>query len=238
MERIITYETLRNFAYSNDLLIKTDIKGIVIEFYGLGGMTMYNNDLPDGIEYAEKGIVYIIPYYNPWSWMNEAAVKLTDEIIEVIVNKYNLKNVKIVSTGKSMGGLSSLVYSRYAKITPIACVANCPVCDLPYHFTERTDLPRTLYSAFFNYNMSLQEALKLNSPVHLVDEMPNIKYIIFHTEEDKAVNIDKHSKLFVSLMEKEHDIKLITIPNRGHCDLSVYKLVEFRETILKSILGD
>ena len=59
MEKIITYETLRNFAYSNDLLIKSDIKGIVIEFYGLGGMMMYNNDLPDGIEYAEKGIVIL-----------------------------------------------------------------------------------------------------------------------------------------------------------------------------------
>jgi len=33
MKKVITYETLRNFAYSNDRLIMGKIRGIVVEFF-------------------------------------------------------------------------------------------------------------------------------------------------------------------------------------------------------------
>ena len=98
MEKIINYENLRNFAYSNDKLVKGDIKGIVLEFCGLGNMTMHNVDPGDAIEYAEKGIIYVVPYYNPWCWMNQQTVAYVDEIIAVICEKYHLdETVKIVS---------------------------------------------------------------------------------------------------------------------------------------------
>ena len=154
--------------------------------------------------------------------MNDSAVKLTDEIVEVLQEKYRLgENVKIVSSGGSMGGLSALVYTACAKITPVACVANCPVCDLPYHFTERDDLPRTLYSAFFTYEGSMNEALRSASPLHLVDKMPDIPYVLFHCTADLAVNIDKHSGAFVDAMKAAgKNIELVKVEGRGHCDLS------------------
>ena len=235
MDKLITYETLRNFAYSNDHLIKGNIKGIVLNFYGLGGMTIHNTDPGDALDFAEKGIIYLIPYYNPWSWMNRQAVKYTDEIIAVILDNYNLdSSIKIVSTGGSMGGLSALVYCAYANITPCACIANCPVCDLPFHFTERPDLPRTLYSAFGEYEEDLQSALESCSPLHLVDKMPNISYNIFHCDGDKAVNIEKHSIRFVEAMKGKHQISLYTIPLRGHCDLSPIARVDYINAILKA----
>lgn len=223
MEKIITYENLRNFAYSNDRFIKGGIKGIVLNFFGLGGTARYDDDFGEGLDYAEKGIIYVIPYYNPWCWMNRQAVKFTDEIISVLLNQYSLeKDVKIVSTGGSMGGLSALTYCAYARITPCACITNCPVCDLEYHYTERPDLPRTLYSAFFDYDGTMQDALKSCSPLHLAEsgKMPDIPYVIFHCEKDKSVNMEKHSLRFVTEMEKMHSIRLIKVPNRGHCDLS------------------
>ena len=222
MEKIITYENLRNFAYSSDRLVKGEIKGIVISFYGLGGAAMYSKDCGTAIDLAKKGIVYIHPYTNPWCWMNESAVKLTDEIIEVLCDRYNLgKNVKIVSSGGSMGGLSALVYTAYAKITPVACVTNCPVCDLPYHYTERDDLPRTLYSAFSTYEGSMDEALRSASPLHLASKMPQIPYVIYHCTADLAVNIEKHSERFVEAMRAEgRQIDFIKVEDRGHCDLT------------------
>lgn len=235
MNKIMTYETLRSFTYSNDHLIKGQIKGIVVEFFGLGGMRMYDTDPGNAIEYAEQGIVYLIPYNNPWNWMNKQAVDFTDEVIEVLQEKYSFSSdIKVVAIGGSMGGLSALVYTRYAKITPVACVANCPVCDLPYHYTERPDLPRTLYSAFGNYDTTLDEALKSASPLHLVDSMPDTVYTVFHTEKDLAVNIDKHSVKFVDEMKKNHNITFIRVPHRGHCDLSPEALVEYKNTILKA----
>ena len=196
MKKIITYENLRSFAYSNDRLITGEIKGIVLNFFGLGGMTMYNSDPGDAIELAEKGVIYVVPYYDPWCWMNRQAVEYTDEIISVLCEKYGLdSSVKVVSTGGSMGGLSALVYCAYAKITPCACVANCPVCDLLYHFTERPDLPRTLYSAFYLYEGDMDTALRSCSPLHLVDKMPRIPYTIFHCSGDMAVNLENHSEI-------------------------------------------
>lgn len=158
--------------------------------------------------YAEKGILYVEPYNNPWAWMNNQAVKYTDEIIDVLIEKYALdENIPIVSTGLSMGGQSALVYTAKAKRIPVACVANCPVCDVVYHFTERKDLPRTLYSSLFNEAGTLEDALKSISPLHLIDKMPNVKYHIFHCDEDKSVNIDAHSK-------KLNERKIIIVLNQ------------------------
>ena len=233
MEKIINYDTLRNFAYSNDRLIKGQIRGIVLYFAGLGNATMYDKDPGDALEYAEGGIIFVRPYCNPWAWMNRQSVAYTDEIVAVLCEKYGLGDeVKIVSTGGSMGGLSALVYCAYAKITPCACVVNCPVCDLPYHFTERPDLPRTLYSAFGEYEGDLQSAMQSCSPLHLVDQMPDIPYTVFHCTGDKSVAIDRHSEPFVREMKKAHNIQFNVVPLRGHTDLSAKAKLEYGAAIL------
>lgn len=237
MEKIITIENLRNFAYCNNQLCKKPIQGLVVSFFGLGGATMYAEETGNGIQFAEKGILYVVPYQNPWAWQNKQNISYTDEIIDVLFEEYNLPDdLPVVSVGGSMGGLSALVYMVYAKRTPVACVANCPVCDLPYHYTERPDLPRTLYSAFYNYDCSLQEALKSASPLDLVDKMPvNSKYYIFHCEEDKAVNKQKHSDRFVDAMKENHNIHYYAVPDRGHCDLTDEMQNLYNEHIISSI---
>lgn len=221
MNKIITYDTLRRFAYSNDKICNTPIKGIAISFFGLGETKMFDEDTEEGAEFARKGIIYVIPYNNPWAWMNRQAVNYTDEIIGVLMSRYNLpEDIPIVSTGGSMGGQSALVYTVLAKHTPVACVANCPVCDLPFHFGERPDLPRTLYSAFYNEDGSMEEILKGASPIHLADRMPDIDYYIFHCENDKAVNIKKHSDILVGRMRGRLNVKYHTLPSGGHCELT------------------
>ena len=238
MEKIITIENLRYFAYCNNQICKKPIKGIAISFSGLGGASMFSEETEDGIRLAENGILFVVPYQNPWAWQNKQNVSYTDEIIDVLFKKYDLPdNLPIVSTGGSMGGQSALVYMVYAARTPAACVANCPVCDLPYHFTERTDLPRTLYSAFYNYNCTLQEALESASPLHLVDKMPkNSKYYLFHCEEDRSVNKHKHSDRFVEKIKKEHNITYYAVPDRGHCDLPDETKQLYNEHIISSII--
>lgn len=221
MEKIITYETLRNFTYSNDKLCAKPVKGIVLNFKGLNFREMISEDDELSLRLAGQGIIYLTPYYNPWCWMNAQAVAYADEIIDVLIDKYQLpEDIPVISSGNSMGGLSSLVYTAKAKRTPAACVSNCPVCDLPFHLTERPDLPRTLYSAFWGYEGTMEEALRSNSPLHLAEEMPDIPYHIFHCEEDKSVNKQIHSDRFVEAMRKSHRVEYYEIPGRGHCDLS------------------
>lgn len=237
MKKLITYENLRSYAYSNDKLICGDVRGIVLDFFGLGAQSMYGEDTDNGRFYAEHGIIFVVPYNNPWAWMNPQAIAYTDEIVSVLLDHYNLpESTPIVSTGGSMGGLSALVYTKYARITPVRCVANCPVCDLPYHFTERDDLPRTLYSAFWNEEGELNDILERFSPLHLADTMPRISYKIFHCGSDNDVNIDCHSEKFVKAMkEASQDIEYRVVPGQDHCDLTADEWEKFRAFVLDAV---
>lgn len=238
MEKIITYESLRSFAYSNDRICSGPIRGIAVSFFGLGGAAMFSEDTKEGKFFAEHNIIYIVPYANPWAWMNRQTAAYMDEIIDVLIRHYDLPdNLPIVSTGGSMGGQSALVYMVYAARTPTACVANCPVCDLPFHFTERPDLPRTLYSAFGTYDGTMQEALESASPFHLADKMPDSAYYIFHCEADLAVNKQKHSDRFVEKMTANHTITYYAVPERGHCDLTPEMWQKYNDAIVQSIIG-
>ena len=218
----IEWKDLSLFAYTNAHLLTSSPKGIVLQFIGLNGNTRMVTEDPDEAKiYAEKGILMVIPYINPWAWMNRAAVKLTDAVVDAIYTYYDLpSDFPLVSTGGSMGGLCALVYTKWAKRTPTACAANCPVCDLPYHYTERPDLPRTLLSAFGEYDLPLTEAMETASPLHLADEMPDVPYFIAHCAEDKAVNKEMHSDRLIQKLEKEHTVTYCEVPGRGHCDLS------------------
>ena len=136
-----------------------------------------------------------------------------------------------------MGGLACIVYTMYAKHTPVGCVANCPVCDLPYHYTERVDLPRTLYSAFYSYDCTMDEALKSCSPLHLASALPKkTEYTVFHCEKDTAVNIGMHSDRFVAELSKYRHVDYFTVPDKGHCDLGEENTQRFREIALGYIL--
>ena len=211
MERKINYENLRYFAYSNDKIVNGKIRGVVLDFFGLGCQAMYHDDIEVGKFYAERGVLFVVPYTNPWGWMNRDEVRLTDEILDVL-------------------------FEKYAKRTPVGCVANCPVCDMPYHCTERVDLPRTIYSAFYGYDCSFEEALLSCSPLHLAPTLPEkTEYTVFHCEKDDAVNIDMHSASFVSELSKYRDVQYYTVPDRGHCDLDEENAQKYREIILSYI---
>ena len=237
MEKIINKQNVRNFAYVNDGVCKLPIKGMVVDFFGLGNMSMFALDTDAGEYYGERGIVYIVPYSNPWAWMNKQTVAYVDDIIGAVIDKLGLDvNIPIVLSGESMGGQSALTYCVYAKRTPVACVVNCPVCDSVYHYTERDDLPRTMYSAIYNEQGSLEDALKSISPVHLIDKMPRIEYHIFHCLSDNAVFPSKHSDIFVKEMQnKGHTVTYDTIPNRGHCDIGYHAKKLYAQYIVNAI---
>lgn len=237
MERIINSGNLRSFAYVNDHICKKPIRGIVIFFYGLNWNKMLQEDPPEAIKYAGEGILYVVPYNRPWAWMNRQAIAYTDEILDVLFEAYGLSpDTPIVSSGMSMGGLSAILYSKHSKRTPVACVANCPVCDMVYHYSERADLPRTLYGAFFHEPGTLEAVLKRNSPLHLVESLPRINYHIFHCEEDLSVNIHRHSETFVTAMKKQgHSITFHTVAERGHCDLTDEMMSRFQNDCIREI---
>ena len=255
MYRLMTYETLDYYAYSNDTEIQGEIKGIIVEFYGLYNQQKLNDYdgplaefLSDSIgdsyrnhahDFAKDGIIYIVPFCNPWNWMNRHTVSYVDEIIDVMLKHYQISNPRIVYSGRSMGGYNSLVYSRMAKHSPIGCIAGFPVCDLPYHYYEREDLPRTLWSAFGYYDCTLEEALLTTSPLHHVTEMPKIPYIFYQGDADMLVSKAHHSdKMVAALRENGFDVTYHVMSGCGHCEFSSEdKLDEYFQNGKKFILG-
>ena len=127
------------------------------------------------------------------------------------------------------------VFTSIFQDYPVACVANCPVCDLPYHYTERPDLPRTLYSAFGQYEGTLEAALQSASPLHLAAGMPESAYYIFHCDQDSAVNKEMHSDKFVEALRAYKPVTYHVINGRDHCDLTEEMRKQYHTYIVESI---
>lgn len=106
-----------------------------------------------------------------------------------------------------MDGLGARIYNKYTRLIPIACAVNCPVCDLPYHFTKRDDIPRNIYDVFGSYECEIDGAMLLHSSIHNVIDLPRISYFVVNDDEDTAVNKGTHSDRLVILMkENSHDV--------------------------------
>ena len=220
----VTWKTLPRYCASNVELVKAPVRGIVVEHHYLGWQSFKADDVRSFGEYARQGIVYISPHYSPWAWMNNYAVRLTDALIDVVKEHFEMDELNgdpvIVSTGGSMGGQGCLVWPCYSRHKVAAVVANCPVTDLVYHYTERPDLPRTIDCAFAD-EPDLQAALAAHSPFHIVKRMPDISYFIVHSSADAAVNKQKHSDRFVEAMRAAgRKVEYVTSEGTAHYQLT------------------
>ncbi len=233
---ILTKENYLRFTYTNEELLTGAPRAIVFEFHGLGGgREMHCEHTKLSYFFAEHDIIYCMPFYGPWSWMNKASVNMVDELTEALWDKYG-KELPTVSSGYSMGGLAGLIYSRHSKHTPAVCATICPVCDLPYHFTEREDTARTIYASYGGYDMPLQDAMRIGSPIHQAEHMPYIPYIIFAMTDDDQVNYKAHSETFVKRMrELGHTVEYVTVPNRGHCDMDKGSVEKYKQFIIDNL---
>ena len=220
----INRANLYKHAFTNIDLLEEKPKAIVLEFHGLGarkavGLREEGNFEKFEIEYAKNNVLTVFPYYGYWSWMNDRSAKYVDIIIDSIckILDLDINTIPIISTGTSMGGLSAIVYSKKAAITPKACFASCPVIDL-VAFAAHPNVPgyiRTIYSSLASDDLGA--TLREHSPYHIVPYLPKIPYHIFYGAKDTAVFPELHSKKFKTRMEKYgFDITCTESPNSGH----------------------
>jgi dipeptidyl aminopeptidase/acylaminoacyl peptidase len=194
------------------------IKGVVLSFHGLNG-GLKGGPGTEELEWARKGALVVHPYYGPWSWMNRQSRAMIDDLVDAVYEKYKLLNrIPLICTGGSMGGQGSLLYTRYAKRPVRACFANCPVCDLKYHFNERPDLPPTIRHAFLGYPESQDRLFIEHSPLRQAAAMPDIPYRIIHGGNDKAVSKRHHSDKMVPALRRHHlKVDYVEVADMGHC---------------------
>lgn len=218
---------IKETAWLSDDYVQGKITGIVIDFHGLGFTGTRSWLDPAELEICEAGGLILFPYYGPWSWMNRQARKLVDDIVGGIYAAFQLApTVPVISTGGSMGGCSAFIHARYACRPVSACCAFMPVCDVPYHYSERRDLPRTMHHAFDLYGEPFDAVLKEHSPLHQVEGMPEIPYLVVHGNTDKMVNKARHSDRMVAAMRKRNlTVEYIEVPEMDHGELAPYSII-------------
>jgi dipeptidyl aminopeptidase/acylaminoacyl peptidase len=217
---MMTEQELRELAWLGDAYVKGAIRGVVLVFHGLGYTQMRRAPEPEELCWAREGALVVFPYYGPWSWMNRQARALVDNLVDAVYAQFALAgSIPLIATGGSMGGLSALIYTRYARRPVAACLATYPVCDLAYHEHERPDLPRTLRHAFGAYSEPWETLLAEHSPIEQAPHMPAIPYLLIHGDADRAVDKARHSDRFVAALRVcGLPVSYLEVPDMGHGD--------------------
>jgi len=211
-------EEIKQVAWVGDGWLRGEVRGVVLAFHGLGSAGMKGEPGTDELAWAQRGGLVVFPYYGPWSWMNRDARAFVDELVDSIYASYSLPaETPLISTGGSMGGCSSLLYTRYARRPVKACLALFPVCDLKFHFSERPDLPASIRHAFRGYPEDMETLFAEHSPLSQAEAMPDIPYLIIHGDKDVAVSKSAHSDPMVARMrERRLQVEYIEVPGMGH----------------------
>ena len=225
---VINRDTLNYFARTNERMLTGPIRGVVLEFPGLGGGSCMGgidavgeNTSLYALRCAHENLLQAYVFTGPWSWMNRPAVEIADAVVDAIWERYSLSDdIPLLSTGGSMGGCGALLYARYSRHRVAACAANGPGCDMMALYKSHVDFARTIFNAVAFYDCDFDEALRSLSANEQVPYMPRIPYYIVHTSRDEVIPIEKHSDIFVRRMrEAGHQVEYHVVPDRLHCDL-------------------
>ena len=210
-------EEIRQSAWIGDAFLTAPVRAVVVVFHGLGFGGLKSGPGYDESEWAASGGLVIFPYYGPWSWMNASARGFVDSLIPSVYRQFSVPaDLPLLIVGGSMGGQGALIYTRYSPHNIAGCLADYPVCDLAYHFTERPDLPPTMRHAYRGA-ADFDAAIHEHSPLKQASLMPDIPYLLIHGDKDTAVNKQRHSDLFVAeMLASKRKVEYVQVPGMGH----------------------
>ncbi len=214
---MINTALLDKLAWLSFASVQAPISGIVLRFPGLGTTGMKSDPDPYDLEWGQSGALTVLAYQDPWGWMNSGTLQFIDDLVDAIRERHQLApEVPLISTGGSMGGHAALLYTMKTRHRVAACMALWPVCDIPFHYTERVDLPRTFHHAYGSYG-DISAQLREHSPLHHPEALPDIPYLFVHGDKDQAVGKAAHSdKLVAALRERGRQVEYIERPLLGH----------------------
>ena len=220
----ITPSDITLYCNTNGPLIRGSVRSVVVELPGLGGgsclggvtdMCVYDNAYTRDL--GERGILAAYMFPGPWSWMNKAAVGYCDLVLDAIYEKYGLTDgTPLVACGGSMGGLGALIFSADSRHKVTACAAACPCCDVPAAYEALPEFRRTILSAVTSYGVAPDEALRLISPVHRLDDMPYIPYRITADGADELFPESGLRAFADAMISSGHDVTYVSLPGQGH----------------------
>jgi len=236
--RKIAWERIDDFACGNYHEVKGPVRGIVIQHPWLGQEDKEPSDWDLRRRCTEAGVLYAHTKADPRGWMNDEEIALADGVVDALIGRFGLPaDVPVVSCGMSMGAQGAIVFARYSRHNVVAAAANCPPCDLVYHYSERPDLPATFKHAFGD-TPDLLKRLERHSPLHLVKELPDIDWFVAQSDADKFVSKTAHGDRFAAAMKGRPRFVYEIVPGRGHVDLGPSVYAKYCDFILRTAKGE
>lgn len=242
----INCDSIAYFANTNERFLEAPIRGIVIEFPGLGGGSCLGGTMERGDygserarAFAKQGIVTAYLFTGLWSWGNRGAVRTADAIVSALAHKYSLaKGFPLVASGGSMGGVGALNYATDTRYPLRGVVASCPCVDVLDRFNCHPDFPRTYISAVAELDMPFEDGLRSISPIERTAEMPFVPYFICSNGEDEVFPEEQCGEYVAALRRLGHNVTYYPQPGLEHGDFFPEVRQAMREFMLKCILQE
>lgn len=222
MDKNYLKEHFHKLCLSNADLIKGEIKGIALYFTGLGHTSQPGNDMVAAPVCTENGILYILPFYNPWSWMNKKTVDYVDAIVDAAMELYGIpQNAPVGIYGGSMGGHNTFHYAVKSKHNIVAAALLCPCCNVEYEMAYSTNtIFRSYFEAALEDTDDFTSYIHDNSPVNMVEKLPKIPYLFAVGLKDLVLVPSQHSDLMIEKMAAAgHTVERQDYPEVAHCNL-------------------
>ena len=99
------------------------------------------------------------------------------------------------------------------------------------------EFPRTFLSAVNCYDMPLDDALKLISPVERISELPDIPYLITADELDVIIPLEGLEKYVKRLTARGLNVNYMRLDNMGHGGISDVDRERLNEFVVRNCLS-
>lgn len=243
-KKFINRDTYMSFANTNEEHVVLPVKGIILEFPGLGGSSclggsidMKSYSLEHTIDYGQNGIIVAYIFPGPWSWGNRGAIRIADAVVDALMEKYNLKTeTPVVVCGGSMGGLGALMYAIHSRYKVKMVAAACPCIDVLDRMCAHPEFPRAYISAVASYDAEFEDSLKEISPIYRIADMPKTKYFICSDAEDEVFPEAQCDFFVEKLMEAGHNVEYYKQPGKRHGEFYPEIRKKLYDSLKKAIL--
>ena len=229
------------FCCTNVESIHGEIRGIILYFNGLGHIVNPGPDMIDAPAAAARNLLYITPYYNPWSWMNRETVAFVDLLVEIAMEQWKIPtDAPIGLYGGSMGGYSVFHYAAKSRHNVVAGDLNCPACNLEYEvYCNRNSILHTYYESSMAYCDDFDAYVRENSPINMIGILRKMPYRFAVGLKDTALEPSQHSFKMISLLrEAGFEVDVAEYPLAGHCNIGADARRAEHEWLMSKMLGE
>lgn len=178
----------------------TPLKGLWVMLHGRGE-TERTQTAPWEQELVDAGWVFMYPFYGPWGWGTEEVVERLDDLIDKAHEGLPaLAELPYVLSGGSMGGEVALYYLVHTRHRLERVYIVCPVTDCKGCYDMLPVVRRSMINGFWGKRDTLVGALVDYSPLGMVDQLPDIPYLVVHHDADELVPREMHGDPLVEKM--------------------------------------